>query len=821
MSNRSRAIAFIPGILAAATLVCCLLSLFGKTLPDGDLVPWAADHGMPPHRIMVEAVRGFGGFFWNSTYYLGGGRSDGALLYPNWPILAFLPLGLSFTANIIVHLLWAGFGAWLCARIFGVSRWGAAISAVAFGLSTHTISLLYPGHIAKIQALVWIPWTVGFFWKAWRTGKPRDFMLAALCFAPAMQSGEPQIPLYLGLFLPIIALFGILNLRTNGELGASTAGGRLALSVACALLTAVLAFQSISTYAGWMGGVRPGAAAGNAESAEGHLSPETQKAKWDFATGWSFPPEDSLTFLLSGQIFGGRSPGYFGRMGTGTMKLKETDDYVGVLVLFLALFALGGIKRSSSIVFLVLVLLSSLLIGYGRYTPIYRLIYSLPTMASQRVPARWIAFTVFAFSILAGFGLDRLLSIARSEDARPRKRLLILPGVMAAIALLLVIVQLMTGAGSADFAQKAFGANGFIANSPQANLAEMRAERFLYGLQRAQVLLFIGAALLAVGSLNRLLARTEAKRQIMLSVVAGGCILLTGVDLALNAKHFIEPYNWRQYHQADGLVNLLRSDPELFRVQPIGTQRHPVLNRMVGPVGPWNGLRFTEQTSMNVLPADIAKAHKALSQGSIGHRFNPRYYDLFNVKYVLTPFELPPEILGPSKLRLTHRMPYGATVQPLLVYEYAGFTPYPSIATSTRNVETEEALLALVASPSFSPSTEVAGIGLPKANSQARGTAALKEYGKARIAIAVETDGPCWLVMQEHFDTHWKAQIDGEEREVYRLNYLHFGVPLATGKHEVEFRYRPPRTKLMVTAMAWFIAIGYVVMPYARSRKSE
>ena len=767
---------------------------------------------------MIEAVRGWGGFFWNSTYYLGGGRSDGALLYPNWPILAFLPMSLSFTVNIIVHLLWAGAGAWFCARVFGVSRWGSALSVVAFGLATHAISLIYPGHIAKIQAIVWIPWTIGFFWRAWQSGKPREFALAAICFAPAMQSGEPQIPLYLGFYLPLIVIFGTFHLWKERELGPATLGTRLALSAACAVLTLLLAFQSVSTYAGWMGGVRPGSAVEMTESSETPPSPEARKAKWDFATGWSFPPEDSLTFLLSGQIFGGRSPGYFGRMGTDTMKLKETDDYVGVLVLFLALLALGGVRKSRPTLFLTVVLLSSLIIGYGKYTPIYRLVYSLPTMASQRVPARWIAFTAFSFAVLAGFGLDRVLAVARSEDARARKRLLVLPGVMASIALLLVIVQFMTGACNADFAQKAFGADGFIADSAQANLAEMRAERFLYGLQRAQALLFAGAALLVVGVLGRILTRTGAKQQVLVSIVAGACVVLTGVDLTLNAKHFVEPYNWRQFHQADGLVNLLKGDPDLFRIQPIGTHRHPVLNRMVGPVGPWNGLRFTEQTSINVLPTDIANAHKALSQGTLGYLFNPRYYDLFNVKYVLTPFELPPEILQTSKLRLTHRMPYGADIPPLLVYEYGGFSPYPTIAASTRNVETEEALLALVVSPSFNPTSEVAGIGLPDVGSQARGTATLKEYGKSRISIAAKTDGACWLVMQEHFDTHWKAYIDGKESEVRRINYLHFGVPLETGEHEVEFRYRPPKAKLTVTAMAWFIAIGYVALPYTRRR---
>jgi hypothetical protein len=798
-----------------------LFVLFGSCLVNDDLIPWAADHGMPPHRALVEAVRGGGGFFWDSTYYLGNGRPNGALLYPNWPILAILPMSLSFTANIALHLFWAGCGAWFCARILGVSRWGAALSAIAFGLSSHTVSLLYPGHIAKIQAIVWIPWTIGYFWKAWHSGRPRDFLLTAICFAPALQSGEPQIPLYLGFYLPLIALVGIVSIAKH-EKQAATVGilKRMALSALCAVLTLLLAFQAVSTYSGWMKGVRPGNVAEKTETGEESHSEANQKAKWDFATGWSFPPEDSLTFLLSGQLFGGRSPGYFGRMGTDTMKLKETDDYAGVLIVFLALLALGGIRRNKAIGFLFVMLISSLLIGYGRYTPIYRLIYALPTMASQRVPARWIAFTVFAFTILAGFGLDRLIQVAREGTPSERKRTLILPALMIIGALVLIGVQFAIGASRTDFAQHAFGPNGIIAQTPQTNLASLRAARFLGGLRRAEVLLFIGAGLCVFGLLHRFLARTESQRRMLVTLTIVGVLGHVAIDLTLNAKHFVEPYNWRQYHKADSLVQLILNDADLCRVQPIGISRHPALNRIVGAVGSWNRLRLTEQTSMNVLPPDIAKTHKVLRLGKLDHRFNPRYYDLFNVKYLLTPFDLPADLQRAAGLKLSHRIPYGGNVPPLMLYEYTGFNPNPGLAGSTRNATTEDELLQILASPAFDPATTVAGIGLPQINGSMNGTARVVEYGKSAIKVRTRTDGDAWIIMREHFDPNWKASIDGENAPVYRLNLLHFGVPVSAGAHEIVFAYRPPRNRLAVVSLAWITALLAVALSaWFRRRK--
>ena len=813
MSTENNDHRFLPFLIAFPLLVACVFVLFGSCLTNGNLVPWAADYGMPSHRGVVEAIRGFGGFFWAPTYYLGYGNVNGTLLYPHWPILAVLPVSLSFTVNIALHLLWAGLGGWFCSRALGVGKWGAAISAVAFGLSTHAISLIYPGHIAKIQAIVWIPWTIGFFWKAWSSGKPRDFLLCAVCFAPALQSGEPQIPLYLGFYLPVIALIGAWSLRSQGI--SPLAGHllkRFGLSLACAALTSLLAFQAISTYSAWMGGVRPGTVAEKTTSDESLPNAAQDKAKWDFATGWSFPPEDSLTFLLTGQLFGGRSPGYFGRMGTDTMTLKETDDYVGVLVVFLALLALGGIRKNRAIGFLLFVLLTSLVIGYGRYTPVYRAIFALPTMASQRVPARWIALTTFAFAMLAGFGLDRLLAVCRTGTPAQRKRYLALPACMGLTALLLLILQFSVGTGSDGFAEKAFGTSGFLASSSAPNLAALRAERFVHALKTAEILLMTGAAILLVGLLNRFLVRAEPTQKKLIQAVAAAAVLLTGIDLTLNAKHFVEPYNWKQYHQGDGLVQLIQRDPDLFRVQPLGTQRHPVLNRLVGPVGSWNRLRLTEQTSMNVLPTDIAKVHRALSVNQVDYRFNPRYYDLFNVKYILSPFDFPADLQERSHIRLSHRVPYGKGIPPLMLYRYTGFSPNPCLVTSTRNVTTEDELLRVLTSPGFNPATTTTGMGLPKIDTEAHGTVSLTKYGKSSISLEATTDDDAWIVMREHFDKHWRATIDGKDAQVYRLNLLHFGVPIESGQHTVKFVYAPPRTKLLVSSSAWIITLTCAVL---------
>ena len=812
-------------VVASACIAAAILYLFHPGLGDSTMTVWSSDYGMAQHTGLSESARVLGPSSWNQVFYLGGGGA-GPLVYPNWPLIAILPVGTSMWMNVAIHMLWAGVGAWYCARQIGVGRWGAALTGIAFGLTSHLVSLLYPGHIQKIQAIPWIPWTFAFFWRGWQIGKVRDFLLAAMCLAVSFQSGEPQVPLYLGLCLVLVVAQFMLRTIVQRKRGwAVCISNRLLLSAACAIAALCLSWQSVSKFAGLLGQAR-GAEVSQIQREQSDTTPkEVKDSKSDaesyaFATGWSFPPEDMLTFFMTGQLFGGKSPGYWGRMGTDAMTLKQTDDYVGVFVFIMALVGLLALRKERGARFAVLLLLVTLAMGLGKYTPIYRLFYSLPGMQSQRVPARWIALSAFALTLLAGFGFERYLAACHEASSLNRKRWLALPVTMVAMAGTLIMFSLLLGTGRPESATRLFGPEGLIAVSAGTQLAELRIAALLDSFRSTRNLLLAGALLAFSGLYLPLTFRSARSRSMAVLALASACLILVTVDLTRNAKHFVEFYNWKRYHQADALVNAFKQDPDICRVQPLGMQ-HPVMQRMVGPVGSFHHVRLTEQTSLNVIPHEYAEIYGRASSGQKNYRLNPRYYDLFNVKYVLSAFQLPPEILKYADLALIQKIPYGQNVPPVFLYRYRGFEKTPAFVSQTISCRTYAVALNTIFSPDFDPDRAVAGVDLPAIPDGAHGKAQLLDFGRRTIKIAADNDGPGWVTCKVKYTPDWRAFVDDDPAQVYRVNHVHVGVPVPKGQHQVRFVFSTSRRNVNITWASWMLAcfaLIVLVHPFRRLR---
>jgi hypothetical protein len=59
-----------------------------------------------------------------------------------------------------------------------------------------------------------------------------------------------------------------------------------------------------------------------------------------------------------------------------------------------------------------------------------------------------------------------------------------------------------------------------------------------------------------------------------------------------------------------------------------------------------------------------------------------------------------------------------------------------------------------------------------------------------RVAAVVESPQAGVLVLNEWFISAWKAKVNGDSKQILRLNQWQVGVPLRAGKNVVEFTYR-------------------------------
>ena len=96
---------------------------------------------------------------WNP--YLGNGTPllanyQSAVFYPpNWLSLV-LPIPMSFTWLVVLHLALAGAGMVTFARSLGLKPFGQAVAGLAFGMSQYLVTRA--GFLSMNAALAWLPW---------------------------------------------------------------------------------------------------------------------------------------------------------------------------------------------------------------------------------------------------------------------------------------------------------------------------------------------------------------------------------------------------------------------------------------------------------------------------------------------------------------------------------------------------------------------------------------------------------------------------------------------------------------------------------------
>jgi len=212
----------------------------------------------------------------------------------------------------------------------------------------------------------------------------------------------------------------------SGSMVQRTSRGGLRL-LAVAGFAVFLAFQSLSSLVGTnIKGV-----AGAEQNAQ------TKLQKWDWATQWSLPKAETLSWIVSGlyghrmdtpdggQYWGGlgRDPawdryfesGMTGQPPQGLIRYGGENFYGGIFIVVIGLWALlQSFRRGQSpfspvqrkfIWFWTGLGVVCVLLAWGRFAPFYKLFYMLPYASTIRNPCKfmhlvdWAALVIFAYGV--------------------------------------------------------------------------------------------------------------------------------------------------------------------------------------------------------------------------------------------------------------------------------------------------------------------------------------------------------------------------------------------------------------------------------------
>jgi hypothetical protein len=314
-------------------------------------------------------------------------------------------------------------------------------------------------------------------------------------------------------------------------------------------------------------------------------------------------------------------------------------------------------------------------------------------------------------------------------------------------------------------------------------------------------------AILAAIGMTRLIASHRARNlQYALVLVTVGDLLF----FQLRQNPIVHAQQWLT---PPAIVQRLKEDDSLFRIfSPGGTETHKAAFSAAqgwqGSLQPYLDQREFVQGSSNVLYnlfsadgyaqltpnyvvdiwGDQNRSGVILTTASLtpDGRFLPKdsfhkLMDLFNVKYVISPWEI-------SSRTLTFVQQHGNA----LLYRNPTVLPRAFVVGKYTIASNPEAGKALLVSDEFDPRRAVIVYEtLPYARTEdsLRASASVERYETNEVVVSVSSSSAGILVLSDTFYPGWKADIDGVETNIYQANLCQRAVVVPGGTHTVRFRF--------------------------------
>lgn len=635
--------------------------------------------------------------------------------YPfNLLLFYFLSPLLAFNLSLVFHYFLAGLFIYLLARDeMKLSPLASLVASLTFSLSGFL--LIHLVHLSLVQTVAWLPLQLWLLEKILRQPRFWQIIPLSLVFTCQFLAGHPEIFYFSVLFLGV---YVILRLFFRQGRVFQQAWRPILVLTGAALITAMVCLPQLGET--WR-------MVGFSNRAQGFTYEET--------TGYLFPLRHFLTLVVPWLFdFIEESLPPAGR--PEMTNLWETYLYVGLIPLFLALSSLFlQFKQEPKVRFFAGLLVFSLFLALGRSTPLFRIFWNLvPGMKLFKYPTRFLVFTTFGLSFLAGFGLEMGLRKIRSAQLRQ--------GVGLILTLIifgdLFLVQRRINPTDA--------AQDWLALSQSAQfLKENLGEHRFYTLGTANI--------------DYLSTRDLKAQKGLQELLPGDFNLIYGLSSANDQAAFF----------LDRHTKLSKNTPE-------------------------GRLKFNQEGSFTI-PDERLKVFSLEGVKYVLSALPLENKNLTQVKKIPLAREVNytiPQLVG-TQVEV-QKFP----TQTVYIYENTQVLPRAWLVYRVRDLSSqpETRILEGLVAEDFDPRREVIleeefiG-GLEGKEGGKEGKVEIVNYEDQKIEIKVTSSADGLLVLTDNFYPGWRAFVDGQPTKVYLANFSFRAVVVPRGEHTVEFRYQP------------------------------
>jgi hypothetical protein len=796
------------------------------------------------HPAMVHQLR----FYWPPSgffvpeHWLGSGLD--APPFSPLSLAAHLPEWVFFAGVYGVFTALCVPAAYAMLRELQFSPPAAVTGAMVYAWQGEVFSTIYPGHFAHLMMSPLLPLAILF---AVRSGRAGEYALAAFAgvvtgLLVALLPDRGALCSFL-----VAAVYGMDAWHRGAHhrwIALANPLARLAITAAVAAGVAWPVLLSITR-----------TAIIDVQETVEAASPE-QRYEW--TTQWSHAPEELITNLVPG-FFGWRNGSdegpYWGRIGQSA-EWPETQQ--GFRNFALANYSLGTVGTILVVAGFAALFLSSrhpymwnserqrryaaffaaaglvaLILALGKHTPVYGWFYELPYMSTWRNPNKFLMPAYLCGTILAAAGaqfLGKLLDRAGTYADASRWVGLLLAATTGALALL--FVGSWAGFGSLRMSLQLLAYSESEINAITANLkwslfmaawvaGGMAA--LWHGLRRGMSPP-PGADSWPNPWIQRRWNAFWAPGRAGRSFLTGLCVLVA-LQMAWVQQHYLQFIRSADFLTLPPPMAHLAWRDEPFRVAVFPGPS--VLQNFVTFVFPANGVLSIDIPAASRVASDYDQWFRVLSGKP------KRKHLLAGVRYFVVPEQVADEAANDSGLGLnpdTGKMvalPFHAYAKPNhVMFEIADWLPKATVVPRLEVLPSSQAVFSYLVNESWNPrrsllvdaetakqhnltATPASSAGEEEISGAA---ARVKSYGPAAIVVEVESPRPAWLRINDRFDPHWRAKVNGQPSPIFRVDGIMRGVAIPAGRSEVEMVYvTSPWPVIVQMATLGIVGAGAIV----------
>jgi hypothetical protein len=687
---------------------------------------------------------------WNPHVFCGipfFGSFQSALLYPPNFLYMLLPMVNAVNIGIVLHILLAGLFMFLWARHRGLNPISCFFSAILIMFCGPYFMHISAGHLSNLCTMAWVPLIFlaidGIFDK-----RTLNWALAGTAAVSMLiLSGHPQYVFYAAVAAAIYSALLLINhqhrVRILSLLALMVIWGGLLVSVQ--LLTGLQ--ESSYTVRGDEG------------------------RGFEFASIFSFPPENILTLI---------APGFFGEIANSTYwgrcYIWEASVFFSVTGLILAFYGqIHGSKEQRR--FCMTLIIITFILALGAHTPLFKLIYYfIPGFDKFRGNSKFIYQMIVFAVMLSAIGLHRLTT----SNNKP-SWLWIFSVAFAAVIIIL-------SAGFISYSALNSGLNGCwhefmkLVQSQGAKFHESYFQPSLYdnkdfvvfSAAKAANSLFIAACIIML-----LAGLFALKRRFNFAVY--GIIALAFAELINFALPLRSTFELADQKITQQIKNEISSGPGDFRIFDMIDKNGSMMDNMYDIWGDDPGI-LRRYAYFIAFTEDPGKP-----QDDFSHPF----FSLLRLHYVIKKEN------GAAKLLTLNNHVFPRL---LLVHDF-------------QIINDRESILKTLASPDFNPDKTVVLETQPNPLPRASGNGVVKIINESTDYLTIEADieTPAILLITDSYHPNWRIKsLPGSSQAKYDLlpaDYVLRAVPLNKGKHLFRMEYLP---KGFITGM-WISIVSLVL----------